>query len=71
MVMHLPIGYELKFNNRPGVYTVVKVLGRGASTIAYLTSYARTIMEQADYPIVSSRNFVPKTSRLKEMRLVS
>lgn len=39
MAMHLPIGYELKFNNRPGVYTVVKVLGRGASTIAYLTSY--------------------------------
>lgn len=39
MAMHLPIGYKLKFNNRPGVYTVVKILGRGASTIAYLTSY--------------------------------
>ena len=39
MAMHLPSGYKLQFKNRPGVYTILKVLGTGASTIAYLASY--------------------------------
>ena len=39
MAMHLPIGYKLQFKDRPGVYTILKVFGRGASTIAYLASY--------------------------------
>lgn len=64
MAMHLPIGYPLKFNNRSGVYTVVKILGRGASTIAYLTSYDngtgrssdRIIKEFCPYSIPTERD---------------
>lgn len=39
MTEYLPIGYRLKLNSRPGEYIVTKVIGRGASTIAYLTDY--------------------------------
>ena len=58
MAMYLPIGYELKFNNRPGVYTVVKVLGRGASTIAYLTSYDNGVGRLSDRII---KEFCPQS----------
>ena len=64
MARYLPIGYPLKFNNRPGVYTVVSVLGRGASTITYLTSYDngagrssdRIIKEFCPYNIPTERS---------------
>lgn len=39
MINCLPKDYPLKFENRSGEYTVLSVLGRGASTIAYLTNY--------------------------------
>jgi serine/threonine protein kinase/tetratricopeptide (TPR) repeat protein len=39
MEKYLPEEYVLKFNNRPGNYTVVKVIGKGTSTVAYRAKY--------------------------------
>ena len=39
MERYLPSGHQLKLNNRSGVYTIVKTLGRGASTVAYDVRY--------------------------------
>lgn len=39
MSHYLPIGYKIKDRNRMCEYTVKGILGRGASTIAYLTDF--------------------------------
>ena len=58
MATPLPIGYKLQFNNRPGEYTVLKVIGRGASTIAYLTSYDNGTGKSSDRII---KEFCPQS----------
>lgn len=39
MTDYLPVGHVLKFHKRSGEYVITKVLGRGASAIAYLVMY--------------------------------
>ena len=39
MTQYLPVGYKLNNQDCSGEYTVKKIVGRGASTIAYLTEY--------------------------------
>lgn len=39
MEKYLPEDYTLKFPGHPGEYTVVRVLGEGASAVTYLTEY--------------------------------
>ncbi len=39
MTQYLPIGFSIKNHDLPGEYTIQKVLGRGVSAIAYLTTY--------------------------------
>lgn len=39
MTKYLPKDYNLKFPKSSGEYTIIKAIGRGASTIAYLTTY--------------------------------
>lgn len=59
----LPEKYKLKFENRSGMYTIISVLGRGASTIAYLTNYVdeagqvseRIIKEYCPYELEITR----------------
>ena len=40
MTHHLPIGHPIKDLEQTVEYTILEVLGRGASTIAYLTIYS-------------------------------
>ena len=39
MTQYLPVGYKLNNQDYSGEYTIKKILGRGGSTIAYLTDY--------------------------------